>query len=51
MLLRDSQFKGKGSFGAVLEWAQEGKGGDAAGYRAGFIEMVRTAQSLKPREG
>jgi Ca-activated chloride channel homolog len=51
MLLRDSQFKGKGSYGAVLEWAQEGKGRDAAGYRAGFIEMVRTAQTLKPREG
>jgi Ca-activated chloride channel homolog len=51
MLLRDSQFKGKGSFGAVLEWAQEGKGRDAAGYRAGFIELVRSAQSLKPREG
>ena len=26
MLLRDSQFKGRGSFGAVIEWAQEGKG-------------------------
>jgi Ca-activated chloride channel family protein len=51
MLLRDSQFKGKGSFGAVIEWAQEGKGRDTAGYRAGFIEMARTAQSLKPREG
>jgi Ca-activated chloride channel family protein len=51
MLLRDSQYKGKGSFGAVIEWAQEGKGRDAAGYRAGFIEMARKAQSLKPREG
>ena len=51
MLLRDSQYKGKGTFGAVIEWAQEGKGRDAAGYRAGFIEMARKAQSLKPREG
>ena len=51
MLLRDSQYKGKGSFGAVIEWAQEGKGRDAAGYRAGFIEMARKAHSLKPREG
>ena len=51
MLLRDSQFKGKGTFGAVIEWAQEGKGRDTAGYRAGFIEMARKAQSLKPREG
>jgi Ca-activated chloride channel family protein len=51
MLLRDSQFKGKGSFGAVIEWALEGKGQDAAGYRAGFIELARKAETLKPREG
>jgi Ca-activated chloride channel family protein len=51
MLLRDSQYKGQGTFGAVIEWAQEGKGRDTAGYRAGFIEMARKAQSLKPREG
>jgi Ca-activated chloride channel homolog len=51
MLLRDSQYKGKGTFGAVLEWAQEGKGPDRAGYRAGFIEMARKAQTLKPHEG
>jgi Ca-activated chloride channel family protein len=51
MLLRDSQYKGKGTFGAVIEWAQEGKGRDTAGYRAGFIELARKAQSLKPREG
>jgi Ca-activated chloride channel family protein len=51
MLLRDSQYKGKGTLGAVIEWAQEGKGGDTAGYRAGFIEMARKAQALKPREG
>jgi len=51
MLLRDSQFKGKGTFGAVIEWAQEGKGRDAAGYRAGFIEMAHKAQSLKRSEG
>ncbi len=49
MLLRDSQYKGKGSFGAVIEWAQEGRGRDTAGYRAGFIELARKAQSLKPR--
>jgi Ca-activated chloride channel homolog len=51
MLLRDSQYKGKGTFGAVIEWAQEGKGRDTTGYRAGFIELARKAQSLKPREG
>ncbi len=47
MLLRDSEHKGNGTFGAVLEWAQEGKGSDANGYRAGFIELVRKAQALK----
>ncbi|MEY2497437.1 MAG: Ca-activated chloride channel, partial [Verrucomicrobiota bacterium] len=51
MILRDSAHKGKGTIGAVIEWAMEGKGRDAAGYRAGFIEMARKAQTLKPREG
>jgi secreted protein with Ig-like and vWFA domain/anti-sigma factor RsiW len=51
MLLRDSQHKGKGTLGAVIEWAQEGKGRDTAGYRAGFIEMARKAETLKRREG
>jgi Ca-activated chloride channel homolog len=51
MILRDSQYKGKGTIGAVVEWAQEGKGRDTAGYRAGFIELARKTQTLKPREG
>jgi Ca-activated chloride channel family protein len=51
MILRDSQYKGKGTIGAVVEWALEGKGRDTAGYRAGFIELARKTQTLKPREG
>ena len=47
MILRDSEYKGNGTFAAVLQWAQEGKGSDATGYRAGFIELVRKAQALK----
>jgi Domain of unknown function (DUF3520) len=47
VLLRDSEFKGTGSFNAVREWAQDGKGSDANGYRAGFIELVRKAEALK----
>jgi Ca-activated chloride channel family protein len=47
MILRDSEHKGNGTFGAVLEWAQEGKGADANGYRAGFIELVKKAEALK----
>jgi Ca-activated chloride channel homolog len=47
MILRDSEYKGNGTFASVLTWAQEGKGSDANGYRAGFIELVRKAQALK----
>jgi Ca-activated chloride channel family protein len=47
MILRDSAYKGDGTLGAVLEWAQEGKGTDANGYRAGFIDLVGKAQALK----
>jgi Ca-activated chloride channel homolog len=51
MILRDSEYKGQGTIGAVIEWAQEGKGRDTAGYRAGFIEMARKTRTLKQREG
>ncbi len=47
MILRDSEYKGDGTFASVLEWAQEGKGADANGYHAGFIELVKKAQILK----
>jgi Ca-activated chloride channel family protein len=51
MILRDSEHKGNGTLGTVLEWAQEGKGSDANGYRAGFIELARKAQALKKGQG
>jgi Ca-activated chloride channel homolog len=47
MLLRDSEFKGSGTMGAVLHWAQGGKSADTNGCRAGFLELVRKAQVLK----
>src|SRR5262249_19337340 len=47
MILRDSEYKGKGSLQQVLEWAAQGKGADMSGYRADFIELVRKAQTLK----
>jgi Ca-activated chloride channel homolog len=47
MLLRDSEFRGNGTLGAVLEGAQEGKGADRNGYRAGFLELVRKAEAIK----
>ncbi len=46
MILRDSPHKGNGTLGAVIEWAHEGKGIDEAGYRDGFIDLVRKAQAL-----
>jgi Ca-activated chloride channel family protein len=47
LLLRDSQYKGNLTYAAVLELAQAGLGGDAHGYRAEFLEMVRSAKSLR----
>ena len=47
MLLSDSEYKGNGTLGAVLEWAEEGKSADTNRYRAGFLELVRKAQVLK----
>ncbi|HEX4667403.1 MAG TPA: von Willebrand factor type A domain-containing protein [Chthoniobacterales bacterium] len=49
MILRDSAYKGNGTLGAVAEWAEEGKGADENGYRAGFLALVRKAQELKAR--
>ncbi len=48
MVLRDSEYKGNATLGAVLELAEEGKGADAAGHRAEFLQLVREAQALMP---
>ncbi len=47
MILRNSEYKGTGSLGAVAEWAEEGKGVDLNGYRAGFIQLVCKAQAIR----
>ncbi len=47
MLLRDSEYKGDGSFSAIAQWAQQGMSDDSEGYRAGFIQLIRKAQALK----
>jgi uncharacterized protein DUF3520/protein with von Willebrand factor-like domain len=44
LLLRDSPYKGRAAIRSVLRCAERGKG--ANGDRAGFIELVRKAQSL-----
>jgi Ca-activated chloride channel homolog len=46
LLLLDSPFKENASFENVLKLASEGKGRDEDGYRAEFINLVRTAQNL-----
>jgi Ca-activated chloride channel family protein len=47
LVLRDSQYKGNLTFGAVREIAQAGIGEDNGGYRKEFVEMVRRAKELR----
>ena len=47
LVLRDSPYKGNATLDAAVELAQEGKGSDATGYRAGFVELARRAQALR----
>jgi Ca-activated chloride channel homolog len=46
MILRDSPYKGNATLGSVLDLAEAGKGEDKQGYRAEFIELVRTVRGL-----
>jgi len=46
MFLKDSEYKGKFSYEAILETAQSAKGDDKEGYRAEFINLVKKAKSL-----
>jgi Ca-activated chloride channel family protein len=48
MLLRDSKNCGNTDFDAVLEAASTSIGADRSGYRAEFLELVKTARSLHP---
>jgi Ca-activated chloride channel family protein len=49
MLLRDSEHKGQASWDQVLELAGDG-GEDREGYRAEFVDLVRTAEGLTARQ-
>ncbi len=44
MLLRDSPNKGDTTWSAVAEWAMEGKGKDASGYRMEFLSLIEKAR-------
>jgi len=46
MLLRDSDYMGDTTFELVLDLARSGKGRDEDGYRAEFINLVKTAQAV-----
>jgi Ca-activated chloride channel family protein len=46
LLLRDSQYKGDLTYDAVAEIAKANLGEDASGYRAEFLNLVRTARRL-----
>ena len=46
MILRDSAFKGNATLDQILELADEGKGPDPSGRRAGFLELVTKARAI-----
>ncbi len=47
MVLRDSKYKGNANLDLVLNLAQNSQGADLEGYRADFIELVKTAKKIK----
>ena len=47
MLLRESKHVGSGSFASAIERARKFRGNDTEGYRAEFIKLAETAQSLR----
>ena len=49
MLLRDSKFKGRSSYDAVIERAAGALGDDPNGHRRAFVEFARKAKGLNAR--
>lgn len=47
MLLRTSEFKGSTTIDSILNLAKSAKGTDEEGYRAEFIQLVKTTADLK----
>ena len=47
MILRDSPHRGRATYPAVLEWAEDGVGEDKSGYRQEFIELVKKAKQAE----
>ena len=51
MLLRESEHRGRADWPMVLELAREGRGRDAEGYRAEFLDLAPSAAAAGPRAG
>ncbi len=51
MQLQDCPYKGDCTLDAVLELAQSSLGADKEGYRAEFLQLVKTAMDLKKHVG
>jgi Ca-activated chloride channel family protein len=49
LLLRESKFKGESSFASCIALARDARGEDEEGYRAEFVRLVETSQSLGRR--
>ena len=47
LLLRDSPHKGNATLAGVIELGEEGRGPDASGYRAEFLDLVRKAREIR----
>jgi len=47
MLLRQSKFKGELTYNQVIKMAKNARGKDTEGYRAEFIDLVKTANLLQ----
>jgi Ca-activated chloride channel family protein len=51
MLLRQSPHAGRATLTDALDLALDARGNDPGGYRAEFVELVRTAARLRTLEG
>jgi len=50
MLLRNSEYKGKGNFEMVEQMAKQAIGDDTEGYRKEFVQMVQNASLIKGKK-
>jgi Ca-activated chloride channel family protein len=51
LLLRGSEYKGKATYGDVIQRARGAFGKDEEGYRSEFVQLVKAAQSLDGSQG